>query len=1530
MTICDNLLHPFKTDPGTSQRQRIAEDLLTGAPQIDGRKMADLLDYFVQLSKHIKYYDAELNISDWQPFFKKSIPFVLASLIKYDGNRVNSKFEGYNKIFDKHPSKQSLQLLLHIVFYNSINRINNWHLQLKESSLPVALVMVQLIKDKLSDPIKNFILLSNTAVKYYGIKKIDFSSLLNNEVWALTAIDLANTDEHFSARGKTKLSRLISLNNDLKQILPSFLHVIKMIGTAAEGDMEQSLFPLKEELQQLHTPHLGLLFAFLKLFKHLQSDLNSYTRKHLDFFYREALQLKPSEATPDKAHILFEIQNQLDKYLLKKGLLVKDGKDNNKAEIVFSLEDEIVINKCEVADVKTLFVNHNTAYNTGYIEGLYAASNALKADGVKIDFKDNDIKNWPTTGAKYGKYKDPEQQFIRPYPNARMGFILASPVLLLNEGNRTIDITLACQMKNICSEQQKVAEENDKCCQDVPGLNGGAVVVIPTINCIADATELLKATELFSAVQEIIKKQFYYINKDLVSQAIKKGIGKATIEKIVAFLKENRKLCYCPTDQLKYDASIEKADFENVFSTVELPIIQKVFKPQYPLRILFSGEKEWIGPSEITPPDVPFDAVTFSLLNANTFTIHIKAVLKADKPAVTFYNKKKLKEDFNTEQPLVKIELNDFVKKVFTDQKFQEIIGHKDGGLDCCLYNKNDADSHFISLYHFFRDVTLSETGANKTEIKVTVCGLKNFIVQNDEAVQDVNGQVYPFGTRPIVKDFDITKFPSPAHPIPYIGTDFYVGSKEVFCKKWVNARININWKDKPDDFFDYYKGYVVDKTQAPHKFGLDKDKFLIKISSLEQGEWYEENVFRKLFDSIPPLALPPLQPSDIGCEHKDINGNNIYEQGINLTANNFNFSGKEFSLQETEIRKFDVNSRTGFIKITLRDQDFLHKSYSYVLARQMMALGKLPDDRIEDAIYYDATTGKLIVFNTNTIKDDVIIASNVAIRVEDDINNATGIKNLAGNVGAGNIVSGTADTIRKIILPNSILPPFIGKDLTGDVLILKNKIAEILTTISNNKKFQAIIPNEPWTPVIKNISLDYTATADIKDIDLIHLYPYEGTYKPEEIELQPTLFPTFCDEGNLFIGLQKLVPGSNVNMLFQLAEATADAELEREDINWYYLQNNSWKNLRKGFELLNDDTNGLTTSGIVKLALPANITNDNTILPAGLHWIKAAISKNSKSLSETIGIHTQAIKVLFTNDAVNDKMRLSEPLPAQSIAKLKEADTAVKKVNQPYDSFGGRIPEIEGQFYVRVSELLRHKGRAIQKFDYERLALQAFPELFKVKCINHTYGLNAHRFNNDFTVAPGYVLLAVIPDLNKLKAGQSYEPSVPVSTLEKIVDYLCKRTSPFVRLKVMNPRYEKVNFCLKVKLYHGKDEVFYKEKLQQDLRNFLAPWAIGEYDKLTFGQSINRSDIVGFLETRDYIDYLLELKMAHEFSGTAPSDTDPEIVPHTPRSILIAGEIDVCIKQNECDDWDKENKCEHNAQSIVDYCKQNQDPVII
>ncbi len=1609
MADCKNLIHPFQNDPGVSQGQRIMDDLLSGPAKIDGRSLADLLDYFMQLSRHINYYDGDLSISDWQPFFQKSVPFSIAAITKYDTNAVNEQVDYYHKLFEKDPSPSGLQLLVHYMFYTVIYRINTWHLQVEGSELPVAFTLEKLIKDRLKIPTQQFIALANAAVKWYCIKTLDWQSISNNPVWDLDITDLYAVDESFKDLGDNKRERLIALYEQILTLLPAYLDVIQVVTDAAVISIEPSLFPLKEALQERHPAHLAILFAFLKLFEYLQQDLNSFTKKHLDFFYKQVLKLQSKEAVPDSAHIVFEIQNQLDKYLLQNGIQVKDGKDNNKAEVFFSLDDEIVVNKTQIADKRTLFLNYQTYPAATYLEGVYMAPNAGKADGVDKDFKEDAPKSFATLGAKNSKYIDPENKFVQPYPNARLGFILASPVLLLNEGQRTVTITLSCRLdQNYCLSIEPQTGVANPCCSDYPppgGKTPSAKITYP---------DFAQAGALYNAVSTIIGQSFYYINRDGVVAAVKQGISKDMLDKLNQLLtirhiksEADRRydtdqvdptICYCPIEEKVYEITVPEADFNNVFNETERGVLKDIFQPRKAFKVSFSGEKEWIVPKPGEASGNEFLDIEMGPLAGDRFVLTIVATLQPDQKAVTFYNAENLKEDFNTALPVVKIELDDKIKLT------EDVDA--DGVDEACCERKPANGKQPVSLYHFFRNVFIADD--DQTKIRADVCGLKNFVVQNNESLQNVNAPIYPFGTRPTVIDFDVNNPPpSPVpHPAPNLnlkGPDFYIGSQEVFGKKWSEIYINLNWKDKPTNFNEYYKGYLVrdnyhecddlnDNTH--HIYGLNECDFQMNLALLQDGQWIKEKLNppftttalneitgdnnRLLFASdVPSGFCTPEKPFAQTIKL-------IHDEAVNPDPQ-FDLT-PQFNISSEPLTQYDVNSRNNFLRINLQNQDFLHKDYSYVLARQMMAFGRYPD-LVNDAVYIEGgvpqvfdisiffgNIGPQVIQIANDVVNSAIdgVLDDLVQIISDETDSGTNVpflndlldrsKELLSDVAALAAISiptlfggffdvgglSAADQVQvKTLVKDFVSDLFdlFKTDLSGieDSLKakLRDKFDDILATIDVSGFFtgifgskEVIIPNEPWTPIVEEMSIDYSATAPITDIDLIHLYPYTGTYKSEEFESQPSLFPVFCDEGNLFLGLKDLRPGNNLNVLFQLAEATADSESEKQLVQWYYLQNNQWKLLRNGFEVLDDATDGLTTSGIIKFATPTIMTSDNTILPKELFWIKAAISQNSRSVSETVGIHTQAIRVTFTNETANDKLRLIEALPAGSIAKLKVADASIKKVNQPYDSYGGRVPEAEGHFYVRVSEQLRHKGRAIQKFDYERLALETFPQLFKVKCINHSFALDAHKYLNDFPMAPGYVILAVIPDLNQLRAIECFEPRVPVSLLDKIKMHLMSRTSPFVRLKIMNPRYEKVHFCLQVKLYLGKDENFYKEKLKQDLKEFLAPWAVGQYDKLSFGQCVYRSDIVRFLETRDYLDYIIDLGMKHESEPGNPTDQQ-KVCPITPRSILIAGDIDVCIQQQDCEAWQRcydENQrekecCPHDKILLAKYCKEDIPP---
>lgn len=1517
MIDCKKLIHPFKNDPGTSQRNRIDPELLSSRTSIDDRSLADLLDFFMQLSRHVQYYDENLKISDWQEFFSSSLPFTLAAISKYNRKQVENKFLAQRKRFLKKPSKAGLYLELRSIFV-IIKKIDRWYQQVKGKETALEPVMEKIINDKLSTVLKQFIAYANAATNKFGTKAIDFTNLAADPVWLLSASDLTKEDTSYLAAGSTYYKRLIGLYKNIYQLLQTIHDAIKLFSVSAEMGLEQSLIPLQEELQEKHSPHLAIVFAFIKLFKHLQDDLNSFTKKHLDYFYKEVLQLKPKPAQPDHAHLVIEIQKQLDKYLLKKGIAFKDGKDANKTDIIFTSDNEIVVNKTKVKEQRTLFLQQapvrfqvlrQDCKTFSVVEGVYMAPDATMADGVDKPFAEPSSRE--TLGSKWSKYVDPENSFLYPYPNARLGFVMASPVLYLQEGRRKIRITIPCQvLNNFCASLQPERDVANPCCDDKA--SRGAVNTLATVTMNESAClDSFPSRVFFQLVQNTLQNTYYYINRPIIAALVKKGISDELRKKLEELLmvrfkrpgkanikageKEDSDLCYCGREEYLFETTIISNEYNNRFSLLEQEIMKELIYPRKAMNVLFSGEKGWLKPDN--------QNLSINLKNVNassgSFVLEIVSTILPEQDKISFYNAALLKEDLQTELPLVRVDLDDKIKMVIPSDSCR----NKDSA---CCERPFENKTQQVSLYHFFRDV---KAGA-ATKIDVEVCGLKEFVVQNDESLQNVNAPVYPFGTRPEVIDFDIKNQPPQLNALGnlnLLGPNFYIGSKEILLKQWDRICVNIDWKDLPNSFNDYYKGYVKQGGQ----FGLDKNRFLVNIAVLEDGTWKKEVKHTAPATVDVTIMAQPYNDRRLFDHNNYAICNTVAGQQTIFLKKEFFPLVQKYKLNKDKLDRYEVSTRDGFIRMNLQVQDFCHKEYSYVLARQMMALGKLPDGKIEGAIYYDQVNGNLIVFDTNSVKQNVNDASNLAEKVRSNINDPGKIAARAS--GLGPISQTNADAIRKI-LANAPL----GGNLKIDVVQLKNNINSVKNVISSSDKFQAVIPNEPWTPIMKSISLDYAATATAANIDLIHRYPYEGTFKPEELEQGAMLFPSFCDEGNFYIGLEELVPGSSLNMLLQFAEATADSESEREKPVWYYLENNRWKLMREGFEILDDATNGLTTSGIVKFSIPGNISKNNTILPGALHWLRVSVPCKTASVSELMGIHAQAVKVSFTNEEVNDKLRLDKALPAGSISKLKNADSSVSKIEQTYESFGGRQPESEGHFYVRVSELLRHKNRGIQKFDYERLVLEYFPSVYKTKCINHTYGLNAHDYVNDFTVAPGYVLVAVIPDMTKLKASGSFEPKVPVSMIEDIEETLRKIISPFVRLKVMNPRYERANLCIRVKLLPGKDEVYYKEKLGRDIRNFLAPWAIGEFEKLSFGQPIYRSDIIKFLETRDYIDYIIELHMIHDEANvpTLSVAGNLEMVqPITARSILIAGSVDVCIDDPGCESWCRcrgDDCCDH------------------
>jgi hypothetical protein len=141
------------------------------------------------------------------------------------------------------------------------------------------------------------------------------------------------------------------------------------------------------------------------------------------------------------------------------------------------------------------------------------------------------------------------------------------------------------------------------------------------------------------------------------------------------------------------------------------------------------------------------------------------------------------------------------------------------------------------------------------------------------------------------------------------------------------------------------------------------------------------------------------------------------------------------------------------------------------------------------------------------------------------------------------------------------------------------------------------------------------------------------------------------------------------------------------------------------------------------------------------------------------------------------------------------------------------------------------------------------------VKCLNNYY-------KGAFRV--GHVTVVPIADLRSRSYAGSHLllPKLSYLHLRKIEEFLSARSSPFAKVHAMNPQLEEVLITCKMKFHGNVDKGFYLQRLNQDLKNFLTPWASGNVDAVTFSGKIYFSSIINFIDRLPYVDYLADLVM--------------------------------------------------------------------
>ncbi len=417
-------------------------------------------------------------------------------------------------------------------------------------------------------------------------------------------------------------------------------------------------------------------------------------------------------------------------------------------------------------------------------------------------------------------------------------------------------------------------------------------------------------------------------------------------------------------------------------------------------------------------------------------------------------------------------------------------------------------------------------------------------------------------------------------------------------------------------------------------------------------------------------------------------------------------------------------------------------------------------------------------------------------------------------------------------------------------------------------RRGQALMPRPPYTPELESIRLDYSAhtTLGVRPVAaagdsahglardserLLHIHPF-GVCEllPDKARRCHTLLPPLDADGSLYIGVQADALQGELTLLFQLRPAAAmavDDDEAPERLQWAYLAQDRWHTLGER-EVRADGTFGMLASGVVSLDLPEGARcarKDNQLFggpQGGLYWLRLSSPRLADTVSPLLNVYAQALPLQRVLDGGKNSDKAKDagsetaalqPLPAGRVTAADSKVPGLASVLQVQASVGLRPAEDARQLRTRAGERLRHKNRGSLIWDIERLVLDNFPEVFKVRCFSWTE-VRAHHEDppdglpHDPASDPpaGTVVVAVVPQVPRNDpACATLAPRLDSLALRRIKLLLAGQVSPWVTLDVRNATFERVQARCSLRLEPTAQAGVVRRRVNTVITHYLSPW---------------------------------------------------------------------------------------------------------
>jgi hypothetical protein len=396
----------------------------------------------------------------------------------------------------------------------------------------------------------------------------------------------------------------------------------------------------------------------------------------------------------------------------------------------------------------------------------------------------------------------------------------------------------------------------------------------------------------------------------------------------------------------------------------------------------------------------------------------------------------------------------------------------------------------------------------------------------------------------------------------------------------------------------------------------------------------------------------------------------------------------------------------------------------------------------------------------------------------------------------------------------------------------------------------------EPYTPLLEGLSVGYSRSQVLGTTaagQLLRVHPFGEeelltlTVPAASEREAPELLPSHLHPGELWLELVGTRPGLPLSLAFQLADGSARGARPTPAVQWELRQGWQWRPLL----VREDGTDGLLQSGLLRFSLPEEV-------PERL-WIRACLRGPLEAYATVLAIQSQAVEAEAippsaepaeeTPAAAGGPAARRQPLPPHSVTALEEARPGIAAIHQPFSSRLGRSAETEAELRIRAAERLRHKGRALAGWDYERLLWEAFANrLQKVVC-------QPARQGEPLTVV-------VIPNLREQVPRNLYAPGAPADLLAAMEHHLRQRCPEEADLVVRNATYVHVMAQLWVCLREGVDPAYADQELRQALLRVLSPWCFDASAEVQLGGEVRASDVAVAIDALPFVAYLDRLRL--------------------------------------------------------------------